>query len=544
MRLHRLWFCGLSCLVMSFACSDAERNTQSAQPNILVIAVDDLNDWIGALNGHPGMDIQTPNIDRLAESSLLFTKAQTPAPACAPARIAIMTGVHPSRSGMMHNVGGDGAIWRKSEALRDVETLEQFFKNRGYTTLGGGKLYHSQAPPWTTFSQVEPANWDFYYPSPYLTHPHQIRPPDEVIYPEGVDNRNRPGGMPGWWTWGPIDAPDEKMADYHLVDWASYELRRQHGKPFFLVAGIWKPHDPFEVPRKYFDMYPLENIVLPEAKEDDLEDAFDHGRRAIHRWVLQNDQWKQIVQAYAASISFADAMVGRLLAALEGSAYADNTIVVLWGDHGMHMGQKENFEKFTLWEASTRVPFMIRAPGVTRSGSRSDQPVSLLDLYPTLAALAGFEIPEHVDGTSLIPQLKDPDARRGPVVSSYRFDFGRFHMGAPAGPEVGHAVRSHDYRYIYYVDTGLEELYDHRSDPEEWNNSAYRPENAEIVREHRQYLLDVIPDLVWSGQPKGYQIDADGTVRKTGYVRMSTAAAAQRGAPPPAAAAELASRTR
>ncbi len=521
MRLPRLLFCGLFFVIVSLACSGAERNIHSAHPNILFIALDDMNDWVRMLNGHPGMDIKTPNLDRLAESSLLFTKAHTPSPSCAPARIAIMTGVHPSRSGIMHNIGGDGAVWRKSEALRDVETLEQFFKNRGYTTLGGGKLYHSQAPPWTTFSQVEPANWDFYYPSPYLTHPHQMRPPDEVIYPEGIDNKNRPGGMPGWWTWGPIDAPDEKMADSHVVEWASHELRRQHDKPFFLAAGLWKPHDPWEVPRKYFDMYPLETIVLPEVKEDDLEDSFDHGRRAIHEWVLQNEQWKKIVQAYAASITFADAMVGKLLDALERSEYADNTIVVLWGDHGMHMGEKENFEKFTLWEVSTRVPFLIRAPGVTQPGSRSDQPVSLLDIYPTLAALAGLEIPKHVDGTSLVPQLQDPDAERGPVVSSYRFTFGPFHMGAPSDPEIGHAVRSQHYRYIYYVDTRLEELYDHRSDPEEWNNIAYRPENAEVIREHRGYLLDVVPDLVWTGHPDGYQIDADGTVRKAGYLRMS-----------------------
>jgi len=521
--------CGLCWVLASSGHSVLEGQTRATPPNILVIAVDDLNTWIGALKGHAGMDIKTPHIDRLAESSLLFTKAHTPSPACAPARIAIMTGVHPARSGIMHNQGGDGPIWRKSPALAEVETLEQFFKRRGYTTLGGGKLYHSQAPPWTTFSQVEPANWDFYYPSAYLTHPHQIRAPAEVIYPKGVDNKSRPGGMPGWWTWGPIDAPDEKMADYHLVDWASYELRREHKKPFFLAAGLWKPHDPFEVPRKYFDMYPLDSIVLPEAKEDDLEDAFDHGRRAIHRWVLRNDQWKQIVQAYAASITFADAMVGRLLETLEKSPYAENTIVVLWGDHGMHMGEKENFEKFTLWDASTRVPFIIRAPGVTRAGSRSDQPVSLLDIYPTLAALTGFPAPEHLDGASLMPQLKNPETPRGPVVSSYQFEFGAFHMGDPSAPEVGHAVRSHHHRYIYYVDTGLEELYDHRTDPAEWTNIAYRPENAAIVREHRAYMQKVVPGLVWKEKPVGYEVAADGTVRKTGYVRMSAAVLAGSG---------------
>ena len=308
------------------------------KPNILFIAVDDLNDWVGFLNGHPELNIKTPNLDRLAAKSMIFTNAHTPAPACAPTRAAILTGVHHTRSGAENVYWGDGPKWREFEALKDVETIEQFFKNRGYKTLGGGKIYHSQAPPWAPTSQVEPQNWDFYYPSAYISHPYQIRAPDEVIFPPEDNHENRPGG--GWWTWGPIPVPDEKMADFHVVDWASYELSQKHEKPFFIAAGVWKPHDPWEVPQKYFDMYPLEDIVLPECKEDDLEDAFDHGRRWIHKWVIDNDEWKKVVQSYAAAISFSDAMLGRLIDAFEQSDYVDNTILVLWSDHGMHMGEK------------------------------------------------------------------------------------------------------------------------------------------------------------------------------------------------------------
>ncbi len=488
-------------------------NAAEDPPNILFIAVDDLNDWVGFLGETAPFEIHTPHLDALAARSLVFTNAHTPSPACAPARAAIMTGVHHARSGVNNVHWGDGPKWRSFEALKDVLTLEQFFKQHGYKTLGAGKIYHSQAPPWTPTSQVEADNWDFYYPSPYISHPHQIRPPDSIILPDGVDNENRPGGG-GWWTWGPIPADDEKMADYHVVDWASYQLQLHHDRPFFLAAGVWKPHDPWEVPQKYFDMYPLGSIQLPLCQEDDLKDAFDHGRRWIQQWVYDNRQWEKIVQAYAASITFADAMVGRLLHALESSAYAENTIVVLWADHGMHMGEKENIEKFTLWEKSTRVPLILNIPGVTEAGDRYDDPVSLMDMYPTLAEACGFSLPAHLDGKSLIDCIKN-GKERGPVVSSYRFSW-------TTEPTEGHAVRSARYRYIYYPTIGLEELYDHETDPNEWKNIAYRQENQQIVEAHRETLLKLLPDLSWTDAlPLGYSIDEDGNVTKDNFQSLN-----------------------
>ena len=493
-------------------CRDAQAPNGEAKPNILFIAADDLNDWVGFMNGHPGMKVHTPNLDRLAASSMVFTNAHTPAPACAPTRTAILTGVHHARSGAENVFWGDGPEWRGFEGLGQVETLEQFFQNRGYKTLGAGKLYHSQAPPWAPTSQVEPANWDFYYPSSYISHPYQIRAPNDVIYPPEVDNSTRPGGESGWWTWGPVTVEDEKMADYHVMDWARYQLSQEHDRPFFLGVGTWKPHDPWEVPQKYFDLYPLENIILPEVKADDLEDAFDHGRRWIHQWVVENEQWEKVVQSYAASITFADAMLGRLLEAFENSAYAENTILVVWSDHGMHMGEKENIEKFTLWERSTRVPLLMSVPGVTQAGTTSGQPVSLMDLYPTLVDLAGYERPAHLDGRSLVPQLTEPNETTPPVVTSYQFTW-------TEEPVVGHAVRSQRYRYIYYPDVNLEELYDHDLDPHEWDNVAYKRTNQEIVQDHRQALQALLTDLTWEGgEPDGYAVDREGNVRKTDFV--------------------------
>ncbi len=502
----------LTLLALAMVCCSACRKANKdsiARQNILFIAIDDLNDWAGFMGGHAGMKIHTPNIDRLAAKAMVFTNAHTPSPACAPARTALLTGVHHAHSRAENYHWGDEPKWREFDGLADVLTLEQFFKKQGYKTLGAGKIYHSQAPPWYPTSQAEPENWDFYYPSGYISHPYQIRAPKEVIYPEVVDNETRPGGADGWWTWGPLQVPDEKMADYHVMEWASYQLKQKHDNPFFLAVGTWKPHDPWEVPQKYFDLYPLENIVLPECKSDDLDDAIDHGRRWIHEWAVENKQWEKIIQAYAASITFADAMIGKLLDTFYHSEYAQNTTLVLWSDHGMHMGEKENIEKFTLWERSTRVPLIISVPGLTKAGSSCDQVVSLMDLYPTLVDLGGFTPPEHLDGKSLVPQLNDPTKETGPIVSTYKFTWAK-------NPVVGHAVRSMQYRYIYYPAINFEELYDHQNDQNEWDNIAYKKENKNIIDLHRKALKDLLPDMTWSeNEPIGFSIDQDGNIRKT-----------------------------
>ncbi|MDA9764874.1 sulfatase [Opitutales bacterium] len=479
----------------------------ASMPNILFIAVDDMNDWIGPLGG---LDIaQTPGLDRLAAEGVTFANAHCASPACASSRLANMTGVQPSKSGIMQNVWFDGPKWREIPILKNIETVEQFFKNRGYETLAGGKIYHSLAPPWLTSNQADPAGWDFYYPSISVPMGHQISAPENVINPEQFE-----GGRHKWFTWGPIQAEDEKMIDHQLVDWVRYELNRPRENPLYLACGIFRPHMPWEVPQKYFDMYPLEDISDLVIEDHDLSDAFVHNRRAWHKFVLENKQWKHVIQAYLASISFADAQILRILDALEESGKAKETIVVLWSDHGMHIGEKENWEKFTLWEESTHVPFFVKAPGIGKAGTVIDEPVSLLDVYPTLVDLAGFDTPEHCDGESIVPLLKDSDEKRDHrALISFTF----------SDEKTGHSLRGVRYRYIYYEWNHLEELYDHENDPHEFVNLAYDPRHSNLIEEMRKEMTERVDRVDLESirkSPEGYDIK-NGRVYADDYVPMA-----------------------
>jgi arylsulfatase A-like enzyme len=359
-------------------------------------------------------------------------------------------------------------------------------------------------------SLVEPESWDFYFPSAYVNVPSQIRANDKVAYPAEWK-----GHRYSSFSWGPIDVADNKMSDYQVVDWARYELNQKHEKPFYLACGIFRPHLPWQVPQKYFDLYPLEDIPDLLIENDDVKDAIMlNSRRYMHKFVLENKQWKHVIQAYLASIAFADAQIGRLLEALDNSSYKDNTIVVLWSDHGMHIGEKEVYEKFTLFEEATRVPFILRAPGVTKAGSRCSQPVSLLDVYPTLVDLTGFDVPKHCDGESVFPLVKDPEAKRDySALISY-------HM--PASSYIGHALRGERYRYIYYTGLNLEELYDHQTDPNEFDNLAYDPKYTEIVEKHRAELMQRVEGLSLEEikkMPEGYVVK-DGRIENANFISM------------------------
>lgn len=479
-----------------------------SKPNIIFLAIDDLNDWINppGLGGLPGL--KTPNFDRLRKMSMSFTNAHIPSPACAPSRVAIMTGVSPARSGI---TGWRNPKWREVPALKDVVTLEQFFKEKGYQTLAGGKIYHSLAPPRTMINESEEKGWDYYYPSFRIPIPISPRAPDSLISP-----KNFKGVQPEYFTWGPINQGDDYMADYQIVEWAKHELSKKYDKPLFLALGLTKPHDPWEVPRKYFDMYPLASVPDLEIKEDDLEDAFIHNRRALHRFITDNNQLKKVIQSYMATISFTDAMLGRFLDNFEKSDYAKNSIIVVWSDHGMHMGEKENWEKFTLWERSTKAPMFIIAPGITKPGTTTNTPVSMMDIFPTLVDLIGEKIPAYCDGESLVPMLKGLKKDHQPVLTSYEL---KEEGGANAGD--GHTIRTNRYRYIYYPFINFEELYDHDTDKNEWNNIAYKAGSKKIILEHRKYMLEKVPGLTWKeGKPKGYTIQPDGTVRKDNYIKI------------------------
>ncbi|MDP6443590.1 MAG: sulfatase, partial [Pirellulaceae bacterium] len=317
---------------------------------------------------------------------------------------------------------------------------------------------------------------------------HRAKPGDalpvkKLAFPEGfplcrlenVRTGKRPPLNPREFDWGPFDKADLEMGDGRMVAWAKRFLRQRHDKPFFLATGVFRPHLPWYAPREYFELYPLDEIALPEVPPDDLADVPPAGRKIAEyrgdewKYVRDQQRWREAVQAYLASISFADALVGQLLRALDESPYAENTIVVLWSDHGWHLGEKHHWHKFTLWEEATRVPLIIAAPGVTTRGSRTSQPVGLIDLYPTLVDLCDLPANNRLDGVSLSGLLSDSSAKsQRPALTSH----GRG----------SHAVRSQRYRFIRYAD-GSEELYDHRNDPHEWTNLANRAEHAELKRE-------------------------------------------------------------
>lgn len=436
---------------LSLDCSHA-RAEEANKPNVLFIAVDDLNDWTTFLGGYPG--VKTPHLQKLAERGTFFTRAYCSAPACNPSRASLLCGVRPSTSGVYFNSNP----WRAQ--LPDAVTLPQHFMAAGYKVHGAGKIFHGRFE--------DPQSWQEYFSRPGDPAP-KIRPAN------GIPNTAH-------FDWGPVELGDRAMGDTHVTDFGVKFLAQQHDRPFFLAVGLFRPHLPWYAPQKYFDEYPLDQIVLPKVKEDDLDDVPPIGRRMArpqgdHAKVLKYRQWEKAVQGYLASITYADGQIGRLLEALDNSRYAENTLIVLWTDHGWHLGEKHHWRKFTLWEEAGRVPMVFVVPGMTKPGTRCQRTVSLLDIYPTLADLCGLPVGEHLEGKSLRPLLTDPAAGWDrPVVTTH----GRHN----------HSVRSERWRYIRYSD-GTEELYDHQSDPMEWTNRAGDPKAAQVKQQLRARLPKV-----------------------------------------------------
>ncbi|MEL6104574.1 MAG: sulfatase-like hydrolase/transferase [Planctomycetota bacterium] len=446
------------------------------QPNVLFISVDDLNDWIGCLGGHP--QAKTPNFDRLASSGLLFTNAHCPAPACNPSRGAILTGISPHKSGLYDN------RQKMRERMPDAELLPKYFSRHGYWSAGSGKLLHYF---------IDARSWDEYFP------PKETEDP----FPRTFYPKQRPVNLPrgGPWQyvetdWAALDVTDEEFGgDWLVSKWIGEQLSKTHDKPFFLACGIYRPHEPWFVPKKYFEPFPLSEIQLPPGyREDDLDDLPPEGkRRGPNRYfahIQEQGQWRQGIQGYLASIYFADTMLGRVLDALESGPNKHNTIVVLWSDHGWHLGEKQHWQKFTGWRVCTRVPLMIRVPkatttlpGGTSAGNVCDAPVNLLSLFPTLIELAGLPPEPSLDGPSLVPLLKDAKAQWPHVSITY--------LGRPGN----YGLSGQRYRYIAY-DNGDEELYDIKLDPHEWTNLAERPEHAATIASLKRHVPEKFADYI------------------------------------------------
>jgi arylsulfatase A-like enzyme len=451
------------------AAAPAILRAQRSRPNVLLLAADDWNDWVGALGGHP--QVRTPNVDRLAASGVLFTDAHTASPLCNPSRSALMTGRRPSTSGVYEN----DQIWRR--AMPDVVTLPQHFRANGYRSLGGGKLFHHGR------GFNDPRSWDDYF----FWNP-QGRANgwfDGYSFPPDPEPKRPVTPMPSvsWrnFDWAPLDVREQEMPDYKVSSWAAEVLRQKHDRPFFLAAGMFRPHIPWFVPRRYYEMYPLEEVIVPTVKDDDLADLppiawqFALNQHSRHDLLVSTGNWKKAVQAYLACITFSDAMLGRVLDALASSPHRENTIVVFWSDHGYHLGEKWHWHKQALWQRATHVPLAWRVPGLTRAGTRCSHPVDLINVYPTVADLAGLPAPGGLDGASLRPLLADPEAKWDrPALTTYL--------------RGNHGVYTERWHYIRYRD-GAEELYDRRQDPQEWVNLA----GKEALRGVRQEMARWLP---------------------------------------------------
>jgi len=458
----------------------------ASPPNILFIAIDDLNDWVGFLGGHP--QVRTPNMDRLAARGTVFTNAHCAAPLCGPSRSAIFSGLLPTTTGIYENRHD---IRKKNPGL---VYLPQYFARNGYSTFGTGKLLHkgssglfekffSTEQRWSPLSKKQVSYTKKELSSKGSEEPRHVTGIDgkTIVLPlNRMPSDRTPGDPKGEsFDWGPFDISDDEMGDGKITAWACERLRKKKEKPFFLAVGYYRPHIPLFAPGKYFEDYPVDSISLPPASKGDLDDLGTAGRKTAleavtagaHATVLKHRQWKAAVRAYLACVSFVDAQIGRLVDALRKGPHAGNTLVILWSDHGWHLGEKQHWGKWTGWERSTRVPLLIVPaaghPAARKwAGQRTPAPVSLVDLYPTLIDLAGLPAREGLDGLSIRTLLESPgvDTDRAVVTT---FGKGR------------HAVRSRSWRLIRYED-GTRELYDLASDPNEWKNLAGKVEHSRM----------------------------------------------------------------
>ncbi|MFY0608253.1 MAG: sulfatase [Cyclobacteriaceae bacterium] len=427
------------------------QNTQDSvgkTPNVLFIAIDDLNDFIGGMGGHP--DVKTPNIDRLAANGILFDNAYCQAPMCGPSRASVLSGRLPS------NTGAYGFTpFEIVDSLKNCITIPGFFLNKKYHTMSVGKIHHrnghSLNPEWSNYDSTHIGK-----------HPHNLINPikSKSIFWGGATN-------------DPVDS----LIDAKSANWAIDQLNSDFDKPFFLAVGFIRPHLPLIAPKEYFDLYNLDSMSMPQISNFDLLDIPRMGQ-AIPLFNYDYEVWesgleKEIVQAYLASVSFVDAQIGRLLDALENSKYSDNTIIVLWSDHGFHLGEKFTWQKFTLWQEALKVPLIFAGKGIP-SNTISSIPVQLVDIYPTLVALTGFERPPHLDGNDLTPLFNFPnDSTWPPALST----FGRDNF----------AVIASQWKLISYFD-GTNEVYNLDKDPNEWVNISRDSIGLNKARQLSQYI--------------------------------------------------------
>ncbi|SFB95588.1 Arylsulfatase A [Algibacter lectus] len=470
-------------LVLIFALGACNSNQKTGggqsleKPNVLFIAVDDLNDWIGVLGGHP--QAKTPNMDKLASRGVLFSNAHCQAPVCNPSRASMMTSLYPSTSGI-YFLNPD--IKDSPIASKNI-VMPKRFQQEGYTVFGGGKLLHNGEGINETHIPNYAGQFGGFGPMP----------------------KEKISTYPGHplWDWGAFPETDNQMPDYKIASWAESKLKENYDKPFWMGVGFYRPHVPQFAPQKWFDMYPLETLQLPKTISDDLDDISPYGIditrekhvSPTHEWVLENDAWKPLVQSYLACVSFVDEQVGRVITALDNGEYGDNTYIVLFSDHGFHLGEKERYAKRSLWEDGTRVPLIIVGPGIEK-GKVCNKPVQLLDVYPTLLELTNLKSDSKLEGHSLVPLLKNTNA-----------DWSHY-ARTSFGPG-NYSITSEDYRFIQYKD-GSEEFYNHKIDPQEWHNAINNLEYVHVIEKHRAEIPQEHYEILGEGSTGHLSYEASG----------------------------------
>lgn len=432
--------------------------SEPERPNVLFIMLDDMCDWAHYLGG--STQVVTPNLDRLAARGVAFANAYAAVPFSNPSRTALLTGLFPSTTGVYQNTHNMG----NSEAVQSATLLPEHFHDNGYTTVWAGKIFHTRPGEERLERMWDDMRFRDGGYGPWMKH--MERPP------QGMDWR-------GYEAW---DGPDTDFPDIvnsrHIIEF----LQQKHEKPFFAAMGIYRPHAPYTVPARFFDMYDPDGIELPYVPDDDLDDLPPYAlatfyppvcdvRQELPQW-REDGTWKNLVRAYLASVTFADYVVGTLLDALEASPYADNTIVILLGDNGFHQGQKQRFSKMSLWREACHVPLIVALPD--GGGAEVQAPVSLLDIYPTLSSLCGLAAPAGLEGNDLAPLVKNPaSAWDKPCLSNYI--------------RGNCTVHYKHWNYIRYTD-GSEELYDTAADEDEHYNLAGKPEHQALMQSLRRHI--------------------------------------------------------
>ncbi len=461
----------------------------SRQPNVLFISIDDLNDWVGGLGGHP--QAITPHMDRLFEQGLLFSNAHCSQAVCTASRNSLLSGLHPSSSGWY---GSTSAMRSSFDAVMgNHKMLPQHFKDNGYKTLAVGKVFHNGVSDYKDrtkdfWDEVAPDykvpkylkdRGDGYGGSKFYPFPKEG---SQIVNHYGKDFAD--GHSLCYGALGREDMPNGKMFDELISDWAVDQLSKDHDKPFFMAVGFVRPHVPYTAPKEFFDLYDLDTIKIPSMPDNEMADIPIMGKSIAYGTIKTGDHyavvnlsdtyWKELVYGYLACVSFVDHELGKVLKALENSNHADNTIVVLWSDHGQHLGEKKHWRKQALWEESTKVPLFFKVPGKRDTVATTEKAVSLLDIYPTLVELCGLPKAPKLEGNSLVPLINDPGSDWDtPVLSTWYFK--------------NHAVRSNQWRYIRYRN-GDEELYNHKTDPGEHINLIGDSTYDGVITQHRKYL--------------------------------------------------------